>query len=199
MVDVLADQPDPPAVAPVRGPYVGGLLRRRHHAVPFALSAIRLCRYFRPLAVPVVLANSRPARARVLFKIVNSLLLVPAGLRLLLMCFSEVACVKRAPPSVSPDGKHIAYLRVVLGGALSDDYGSISVRRTWWPFAQVVYRGPVGWNFQQHRVVCPKLTWLNNSTLLVANSCGVGKCASNTGEVTAICEDRSPLPPPVRK
>jgi hypothetical protein len=71
-----------------------------------------------------LLRRTQSARKRTASRLAISSLLLPAGLLFLLLCVAEVGCTKRAAPSYSPDGKHVAILRFALQGALGDDYAN---------------------------------------------------------------------------
>src|ERR1035438_7411751 len=61
---------------------------------------------------------------------------IPVALLVLLV---QVGCTKFAPPQLAPDGRHVAVLSFMLGGALGDDYALVDLRSVWTPWATNVY------------------------------------------------------------
>jgi hypothetical protein len=86
-----------------------------------------------------------------------SLMLVPSVLFLLLSSFSEAGCKRRIAPDLSPDGSHIVLIEIIPGGALSEDFAHIYMRRQWSPFSINIYAGEGQWDFRNNRVLNPQV------------------------------------------
>jgi hypothetical protein len=104
---------------------------------------------------------------RLSIRIASSFILV-LGIPLLLgSIFIELSCSKTSLPIISPDGKYLAFSKLIAQGALGDDYATVRVRRSWIPFSTIVYTGLGFWDFKQNKQSSPEVMWINNTTLLI--------------------------------
>ena len=119
---------------------------------------------------------------------------------LLLLLVNEVACTKYSRPSYSPDGKHVATVSYLLGGALDDDYAFVLVRSSWHPFADRVYVGLGNWDFKRDKLDNPELQGLDDSRLLIRylddrtgseGRGGPATCRNQAGKIRILCENLS--------
>jgi hypothetical protein len=149
---------------------------------------------FVALLILVLARYIKPHWIRVSIRTVASLVAIPAGLVLLLLCLAQSACVYHSSPIYSPDGNHVALVTVYGQGALGVDYASVSVRRAWIPIATEVYDGIGAWpgSFS----VSPEVRWLDASHLLIRYSDprhdeagGPHLCEDNFGSVQIVCEN----------
>ena len=129
-----------------------------------------------------------------------SVAVVFSAIVLLLLLVNEVACEKYSRPSYSPDGKHVATISYLLGGALDDDYAFVLVRSSWYPFADRVYVGLGNWDFKGDKPDSPELQWLDDSRLLIRylddrtgteGRGGPATCRNQVGKIRIRCEKLS--------
>ena len=137
----------------------------------------------------LLLARRIPRRwIRIPASIASSLTVCFAGALFLFLCLSEAGCEKRVAPMYSPDGKHVALVRISLGGALSEDFAEITVRHAWWPFPETAYIGVGGWH-QPTQAAYPEVRWLDSSRLLIRyNPEGQKPCPETVAGIRLICE-----------
>ena len=137
---------------------------------------------------------------RIAMSSVSAIVLIPACGVFLLLCLAEVGCVRRSPPVYSPDGMHVALQEFSLAGALGDDYGSVYVRRSWWPFADTAYSGLGYRDLPRGGPSSPQIQWLDSSRLLIryydGRTAGDGRggpavCKSRAGGITILCENEA--------
>jgi hypothetical protein len=154
---------------------------------------------FVALLALVLARDIKPHWIRISVRTVASLVAIPAGLVVLLLCIAQSGCVKRSSPIYSPDGNHVALVRVYQGGALSDDYARVSVRWAWTPIATEVYSGFGQWSSRFS--ISPEVRWLDASHLLIRYSeprhdeAGRPHCEDNFGSVQIVCENTAVAPP----
>jgi hypothetical protein len=107
--------------------------------------------FARPLLVPalglVAAQQLRNVWLRFIGKVLSTLSLVPAGLLALLFLISLTSETGREQHRniYSPDGSHIAEVRVFGRGTPSADSAGVFVRSSWLAISTDVYRGPRMW------------------------------------------------------
>lgn len=113
------------------------------------------------------------------------------------ICFVEVACIRRATPVYSPDGKHIALLQFTLRTS-RDSYGHVYLRRSWSPFTDHVYEGLGDWDSVHNTPLMPKIHWIDNFHLVIrywdnrlpyAGRGGPAHCKSESTGIYISCEN----------
>jgi hypothetical protein len=142
--------------------------------------------------------NIKALWLKVSVRAVASLLIIPTGLFLLLMCLVESACTRRTPPIYSPDGGYVALVEFYVQGALGEDSANVSVRRAWTPIATKAYSGSGAW-YGDHRFQnSPEVHWLDPSHLLIRDwdgrSGNEGKggppiCKDKVASLHIVCEN----------
>ncbi len=116
---------------------------------------------------------------------------------LTLVAFFETGCVRRLPPLYSPDGKWIVLSRVFGQGALGADSVSVSIRRAWQPFSEVVYSGGGYCDFAKGLLQSPEVRWLDATHLQIRYwddrvqdaERDPAVCKSRVGAVVVGCEN----------
>lgn len=107
-----------------------------------------------------------------------------AAISFVLLCIFQTACTERLKPIYSPDGQHMALIRVSMQGAVGRDSASVTLRRSWRPLGVNVWVGIL-------IAARPQVRWLDNSRLLIRyeHEPGHTVCdAGGTGEIEVICE-----------
>lgn len=111
----------------------------------------------------------------------------------------EHSCVRHPGVLGSPDGKHVAILNFVLGGALSNDFANVNVRSSRSLRAVTVYHGLGGWDYKMNRPSSPDIRWVDAKRLLIRHTeprIGDGRdggnvfCGGRVDGVEIVCELR---------
>jgi len=141
--------------------------------------------------MPIVLVGAPPVfgmRSGGWRRTISAVLAVPLGIALLLMCFVQGACVRRALPDYSPDGKTVVFREIFMQGALGADYAKVTVRRWWSPFGELVFSG-------EGDLESPEVQWIGTSRLRIrywddGSRTPRSVCNSGVGLVVVVCEIR---------
>lgn len=137
--------------------------------------------------------------ARIATRTIGSLAGILGVLAVMFLIAVDHSCVRHPGVLASPDGKHVAVLNFVLGGALSDDFANVNVRSSWSPRAVTVYHGLGGWDYKMHRPSSPYIRWVDATRLLIRHTeprIGDGRdggnvfCGGRVDGVEIVCEFR---------
>lgn len=132
-----------------------------------------------------------PPSYAALLRCVWAVIAVPAVGLFLLVCLSTPGCTRRPPSIYSPDGKHLAIVEFLEAGVFDDDYVTVSLRRSWWPFATVVYSGSGGYDANPAQS-SPEVRWIDDSHLLVryapSDRGPKRPCVDLKGDVQVVCK-----------
>jgi hypothetical protein len=116
-----------------------------------------------------------------LVRVAGVLILVPLTSICLIGFAFQSFQPKTSPSLKSPGGHFTARLQFGDGGAISQDFASVSVRRSWSPIAEEVYTGTIE----------PQIRWLDERTLEIRYPLQLDKtsCGGSWMGVKIVCQE----------
>jgi len=139
--------------------------------------------------------------AKYLVGTVSTLALILGSLIFSVLCFAQAGCERRPPSLYSQDHLRLALTDFKGQGGLGDDFATVRVRKTWWPFAEIAFNGLGTWDRKQNKLTSPEVEWLDSSHLRIRylddrvpgdGRGGPGVCVGVAAGIQVLCENTAP-------